>query len=93
LTISEENIKILKKISNAKSGLSKKKMDEFSGEMTKYGQLMVSPKEKAAVIDQLFYSNFKLGMIKDRAQTFIEKNQGKFTSKKLKNGSNRKIGG
>ena len=59
-------------------------MDSFVGDMTKYGQLMLSPKDKASFIDNLFYSNYKMELMKHRTQTFTEKTRVKINRKKFK---------
>lgn len=90
LAISEENIKILKKIANAKSGLSKKKMDQFNCQMTKYSRLVVTPKDKVDIIDNLFFNSYRIGMMRDRVQSKAEKNRSKFNRKKFNSRSDRK---
>lgn len=76
---------MLKKISNVQSSLSKKKMEEFSAQATKYGQLMLSPKNRANDIDRLFYSNYKLEILRERATTLAEKSSRiRVKRKKLK---------
>jgi len=83
-------MKILKKISNIKSELSKKKMESFVGDITKYGQFMQSPKDKVSFIDNLFYSNYKLEVMKDRTQTVTDKMRAKINRKKFKSVSGNK---
>ncbi len=81
----------MKKISNAKSHLSKKKMDSFIGDMTKYGKLLLSSKDRMNLIDDLFYINFKLEMLKDRTQTITEKTMRKFNRNKIKSRFDNKV--
>jgi hypothetical protein len=58
-------------------------MASFVGDMTRYGQLLLSPKDRVNFIDNLFYSNYKLGSMKDRTQTIVEKTRVKINRKKI----------
>lgn len=61
MAISEENMKMMKKLGSIESELSKKKMDQFGKNMKKYGKLAKSTKNNnAALIDDMFYRNYKL---------------------------------
>jgi hypothetical protein len=50
---------MLQKIEEVRSDLEKKKMQNFSNQMNKYGRLL-SPNSKVGEIDSLFYRVYRL---------------------------------
>jgi hypothetical protein len=62
-------MKMMKKIANVKSELSKKKMDEFNNQMTRYSRIKWSSRQNIGVIDNLFYKNYRVEMMRGRANT------------------------
>lgn len=53
--------------------------------MKKYGKLARSSKKHASIIDDMFYRNFKIEMIRNRGESASESvNHSKFTKKKQK---------
>lgn len=85
LAISEDNVRMVKKLGKVESELSKKKMDSFSASMKKYGKLGKSSRKNAAFIDDMLYRNYKIEMLRNRAESASETaNHSKFTRKKHK---------
>ncbi len=82
---------MMKKISNVKSDLSKKKMDQFGIQMEKYSRLKMSSPRNIEVTDDLFYKNYRYEQFKERAKTIVDnKTLNKFNRKKFKSRSHRK---
>lgn len=61
----------MKKLDSIESDLSKKKMDQFSNDMKKYSKLGRSSYKHATIIDDMFYRNFKIELVRNRAETSV----------------------
>lgn len=72
----------MRKLGSIESDLSKKKMDQFSNDMKKYSKLGRSSLKHAAIIDDMFYRNFKIELVRNRAETSAEHSHRNINRKK-----------
>jgi hypothetical protein len=85
LSIAEENIRMLRRMGQIESDLSKRKMRDFSREMGRYGKIARQSSKNIEVIDQLFYRQFKRQMLQEgKPERTSNKTHQRKLRKKLK---------
>lgn len=59
-------------------------MDKFSNEMKKYGKLVRSSKNHVTMIDDMFYRNFKVELLRTKTDSLPSYRKSKTSKRKLK---------